>query len=81
MVKNLKALLLILFVFLVWIGSTLLQAQSGIFDRTGGSSPAMALSARFPRRTSTSLPGMSPPASGHLSSRPQRPRCRGLARL
>lgn len=32
MVKKLKALLL---VFLVWTGSTLLQAQSGIFDRTG----------------------------------------------
>ena len=35
MIKNLKALLLILFIFLVWTGSTLLQAQSGIFDRTG----------------------------------------------
>lgn len=35
MAKNLKALLFILLVFLVWNGSALLEAQSGIYDRTG----------------------------------------------
>ena len=35
MAKNLKALLFILLVLLVWNGSALLYAQSGIYDRTG----------------------------------------------
>jgi hypothetical protein len=35
MVKNLRASIFFLLAFLIWIGSTLLQAQSGIFDRTG----------------------------------------------
>ena len=34
MAKNLKALLFILLAFLVWTGSTLLQGQSGLYDRT-----------------------------------------------
>ncbi|MCK7490260.1 MAG: hypothetical protein MZU79_08800 [Anaerotruncus sp.] len=81
MIKNLKALLLILFVFHVWTGSALSPGPERDIrpDRDRPRPWLFRLASRGEHRPLHRE--RHPPVPGCLSPRPQRSRCRGLARL